>query len=280
MSGTKRVASFLDKGGVGKTTGTAHLGVALHDLGKDVVLIDLAGKQGDLAKHFGLWEDVKADDDENWPNITTVFQDEWSVIADQVDNAVEKLILPTEEGPDLIPAHEGLDGLDSKLGNIDDTEKRYSRLDQFLTEYIDEHYDVILLDLPGSTNNISYNGLWAARNVFAPVRAGRFEEVQAEQLRDDLQTIQNEQDIEIRLTMLMLNELDDRTNAGKEYLDKFASEFPNAIAPQQVPSSQDIVNAQMVGQTVFALEEPSTTAERAIESYRTNARELLNRLEN
>lgn len=278
MSDSIRAASFLDKGGTGKTTGTAHLGVALSEDGYDVLLIDLAGKQGDLAKHFGLWEQVQ-EDDENWPNITTAFQDEWSVIVEQIDDAVEKLILPTGEGPDLIPSHEGLDGLDSMLGEIDDVGERYGRLDQFLSEFIDERYDVVLIDLPGSTNNVSYNGLWAARNVFVPANPGPFEESQAEQLRDDLETIRDEQDIDIQLAMLMLNELDEQTIAGQEFLDEFSDEYPDAIAPRQVPKSQDIVNAQMTGSTVFALDEPSSTAERAMEAYRENARELVTRLE-
>ena len=60
MSDTLRAAAFLDKGGTGKTTTVAHLGVALEELGHEVLLIDLAGKQGDLAKHFGVWGDYQA----------------------------------------------------------------------------------------------------------------------------------------------------------------------------------------------------------------------------
>jgi ATPases involved in chromosome partitioning len=93
-----RAATFLDKGGVGKTTATAHLGVALDRHGHDVLLLDLAGKQGDLAKQFGLWQEVKADDD-RWPNITTVFQDEWETIVEKLPTAVEDLIIPDWRGP-------------------------------------------------------------------------------------------------------------------------------------------------------------------------------------
>ena len=53
---TIRAAVFLDKGGTGKTTTTAHLGRALTELGHEGILIDLAGKQSDLAKQFGLYE--------------------------------------------------------------------------------------------------------------------------------------------------------------------------------------------------------------------------------
>jgi chromosome partitioning protein len=272
-----RAATFLDKGGVGKTTATAHLGVALDRHGYDVLLLDLAGKQGDLAKHFGLWADVQADDD-RWPNITTVFQDEWETISEKLPTAVEDLIMPTGEGPDLIPAHESLDGLDATLGNIDEAAERYSRLDEFLTGYVEDDYDVILLDLPGSTSNIAYNGLWAAKHVVAPVRPGPFEAGQAAQLRRDLKTIREEQDVSIELVMVLLNEVDERTKAGKAYLEEFEDEYPEALAPAQIPSSQDVQNAQMNGGTLFALERPSKTAQRAIEAYETDAGALVERL--
>lgn len=273
-----RAATFLDKGGVGKTTATAHLGVALDRHGYDVLLLDLAGKQGDLAKHFGLWQDVQ-DDEDRWPNITTVFQDEWETIAGKLPAAVEDLIIPTGEGPDLIPAHESLDGLDATLGNIDDASERYRRLDEFLTDYVATDYDVILLDLPGSTSNIAYNGLWAAGNVVAPVRPGPFEAGQAAQLRRDLETIRAEQDVDIELVMVLLNEVDERTTAGKTYLEEFQDEYPEALAPTQIPSSQDVQNAQMRGGTLFTLDQPSTTAQRAIDAYETNAEALVERLE-
>jgi len=161
MSETLRAAAFLDKGGTGKTTTVAHLGVALEELGHEVLLIDLAGKQGDLAKHFGVWGDYQAriEADEAWPNISTVFDDAWGTIAEKLgDDTLADLVVSTDEGPDLIPAHPGLDTLDAELGNIDDARERYSRLEQFLDEYVDPlGYDVVLVDLPGMTNNVAYN---------------------------------------------------------------------------------------------------------------------------
>jgi chromosome partitioning protein len=122
------------------------------------------------------------------------------------------------------------------------------------------------------------NGLWAARNIIAPVRPGPFEEGQAAQLRRDLDVIREEQGMDIRLVMLLLNELDERTKAGKAFRDEFSAEYPQAIAPAQINSSQDVVNAQIDGQTLFALEEPSKTARRALDAYRTNADDLIQRL--
>lgn len=275
MDSLLRAAAFLDKGGVGKTTTIAHLGVALADEGYRVCLLDLAGKQGDLTKHFGLWRQVRESDD--WPNVTTVFQDEWDAIADQLPDAVEQLVVSTDEGPDLIPAHEGLDGLESLLGSIDDPSERYSRLDHFLTEYLDDRYEVVLLDLPGSTSNIAYNGLWAARHVIVPVRAGPFEQEQTTQLQSDLDEIRAGQQITINLALLLINEYDERKTIDRDLFEQLSADYPEVLAPQQIPRSQDITNAQQQGRTIFQLEHPSGTAQRARAAYRENAREFLTR---
>jgi chromosome partitioning protein len=282
MAETLRAASFLDKGGTGKTTTVAHLGVALSNLGHEVLLIDLAGKQGDLAKHFGVWVDYKQliEDEEAWPNISTVFDDAWDTIAEKLgEDALADLVVATEEGPDLIPAHPGLDNLDSELGNIDGSRERYSRLEQFLDDYVDPlGYDVVLIDLPGMTNNVSYNGLWAARNVITPVEMGPFEAEQADALRTDLEKIAEKFAVDISIAQILPNKVDTRTNLADEYLQAYQEEYPEAIAPEYVPYSQDIRNAAEQGMTAFALEAPSKTARRAQEATTAAARHLIERL--
>ena len=282
MSETIRLAAFIDKGGTGKTTATAHLGVALAREGLDVLLVDLAGKQGDLAKTFGVWGEYREliDAGEAWPNVTTVFQDEWAAIAEKLgEAAVDDLVVETGEGVDLIPAHPGLDSLDADLGNIDDAAERYSRLETFLDEYIDPRgYDAMLLDLPGLTNNVSYSGLWAAKHVLAPVEMGPFEAEQADQLREDLTQMVEAFDVEVDLAMVLPNKVDTRTKLAEEYLEAFREEYPEAIAPEYIPYSQDIRNAVDGGQTAFALEEPSTTAEDARDAFEADARTLVDRL--
>lgn len=282
MGDTLRAAAFLDKGGTGKTTTVAHLGVALTEREHDVLLLDLAGKQGDLSKHFGVWQDYQAriEADEAWPNISTVFDDAWGTIAEKLgDDPVADLVVSTEEGVDLIPAHPGLDTLDSELGNIDDARERYSRLEQFLDEYVDPlGYDVVLVDLPGMTNNVSYNGLWAARHVITPVEMGPFEAEQADALRRDLEKIADNFSVDIRLALVLPNKVDTRTNLAEEYLEAFQEEYPDAIAPDYIPYSQDIRNAAQRGMTAFALEEPSSTAQQAREAYLAAADTLIDRL--
>jgi chromosome partitioning protein len=282
MNETLRAASFIDKGGVGKTTSVAHLGAALHEQGADVLLIDLAGKQGDLAKHFGIWSEYQADieDDDAWPNISTVFDDSWATITKKLgEAATTDLIFETGEGPDLIPAHPGLDTLDSELGNIDDARERYSRFEEFLNEHVDPlGYDVVLIDLPGLSNNVTYNGLWATRHVIVPVEPGSFEDEQADALEADLKKLGENFDIELSLALVLPNKIDTRRTLDRDYLETFEKKFEDAIAPEHVPYSQDIRNSAECGETAFALEEPSTTADRARAAYMSASEKLLTRM--
>jgi len=270
-----RASLFLDKGGVGKTTSTAHLGVALAEE-HDVLLIDLAGKQNDLAKHFGLWE-VIDDQEERWPNISTVLDKDWQTIRNKLPDAVDDMIWDTGEGPDLIPAHGGLDQADDDLANVPVPE-RYQFVEQFLDEDV-RGYDVILVDLPGLTNNVTINGLWATRSVVAPTELGEFERQQMRQLLKDLEELSTEFDPEIDVQMVIPNCVDGRTNLAEELLDDLSEEYRDTLAPEQVPRSQDIRNAQAEGQTVFAIENPSETAQRARSAFEVNAEALINRFQ-
>ena len=276
MGSAMRCAAYLDKGGTGKTTSVGHFGVALAEAGRDVLLIDLAGKQGDLSKLFGLRDAVDPDD---WPNIATTFQPEWERVAEKLgDSAVDDLIYATDESVDLIPAHQGLDSLDVELESKYAGQQKYTVFDQFLTEFIDRRYDVVLLDLPGVANNITYNGVYAAKQVLTPVETGHFEAEQARALVGDLDRFQDAVGREVGLAMLLPNKLDQRTKLAQRYLEEYTTEFGELIAPEPIPDSQAIRNAAANGQTVFAYEEPSKTAQRAQEAFRADADALVDRI--
>ena len=274
---TLRCAAYLDKGGTGKTTSVGHFGVALAEAGHNVLLIDLAGKQGDLSKLFGLQDAVNPDD---WPNVATTFQPEWERVAEKLgDDAVDDLIHKTKEDVDLIPAHQGLDSLDVELETKYEGVDKYHVFDEFLSEFIDPRYDVVLLDLPGAANNITYNGVYAAQHVLTPVETGHFEAEQARALVGDLERFKEAVKREVSLVMLLPNKVDARTKLARQYLDQYAEQFGELVAPEPIPDSQDIRNAAAQGQTVFALEELSSTAERARDAYQTNASELVDRIQ-
>jgi chromosome partitioning protein len=280
---TARAAAYLDKGGVGKSTTTGHLAVALVEQGLDVVAIDLAGKQGDLAKIFGVEEDVATDveNDDDWPNVATTFDESWNQIASQIGEVevLDLLTYDTDEGVDLIPAHPSLDGLDSELKQIEDLDERYTRFESFVDEFLAPHYDVVLADLPGAPNAVTYNGLWAMRNVIAPAKAGPLEASQLGSLRDDLIKIRADHDVDVALSLVVPNMVEEQTNLAEKYREQYRDEYGAALAPASVPDSQGVPNAADEGRTLFAHESTLATAERAVEAYRAIAADFLKRLD-
>jgi ATPases involved in chromosome partitioning len=197
-------------------------------------------------------------------------------------DAVEQLVYETDSGPDLIPAHPDLDDLDADLGNIDDVHDRYTRFRDFLNEFTDplNRWDMILLDMPDMANNITYNGLWAAGDVVAPVAMGSFELKQARSLVDDLETVRERYDRPVQLQLLIPNLYDRRTNLHSEMLQRFENAFGDVLGPEYIVDSQQIRTATEQGQTLFGIPESDllATAEDARDGFFANAETLAARL--
>jgi len=165
-----RATCYIEKGGVGKTTTCAHIARALvgeHDL--EVVAIDLAGQQNDLAMQFGLLEEVEATEDP--APISAVFSEQWEFITQNIPDVTERMTFETDVGVDVIPSDPGLEGADNDLANFP-VEERFGFLERFVDEELGV-YDAVLIDLPGKESNVALNGLAAAEHVVVPVKRNR-----------------------------------------------------------------------------------------------------------
>lgn len=274
----QRATTYVPKGGVGKTTSTAHIAVSAHnDHGLDTLLIDLAGTQNDLATQFGLADDVLDPD----APISAVFSENWSFIRENIDDVFERMVFETDEGPDLIPADNGLGAEDNNLANVA-RENRYDRLEKFITDEVASRYDLVLLDLPGKEDNITINGLFAAENVIAPLKPGEFERKQLENLQRELVAIRDDGDHDAQpmLQLVFATMVDSTTNLADEFTNILAEEYPD-ISGSPVSESANIGNEQANGRTLFALsdDELYDTGRRAREAYRQLTISLLERLE-
>lgn len=282
MSDTQRAAFYIEKGGVGKTTSAAHVAVAAatsHD--PDVVLLDLAGTQNDLATQFGIIDDVQDPD----APISAVFGDDWEFISDNIPNIVDRMVFETGEGPDLIPADSGVSGADNNLASIP-VEERYLRLDSFISNHLADRYDLVILDLPGKEDNIALNGLLAAERIVTPITPGSFERQQLKQLRSDLDAIRDDleevldaNDLYPRLDLIIPTMISGRTSLSSEFVEDLQSEFSTLVG-ESVPKTQNAPNLLEDGRTLFdaADDELYSTGKRARDAYRANTDRLLDQL--
>ncbi|MCG1004871.1 ParA family protein [Halobacterium noricense] len=254
---------------------------AAQDHGLDVVLLDLAGQQNDLATQFGLADEVEDPD----APISAVFGDDWTFIATNIPDVVDRMVFDTGEGPDLIPSDPGLSGADNNLASVP-VEDRYLMLDEFCEEHLAERYDVAIMDLPGKEDNIALNGIVAAENVVTPLCPGAFERDQLDSLadalaeiREDLSAVLDAHDIHPHLSMVIPTMISGATKQSEEFVEEIEDAYPEIVA-EPVADSQNIGNLQSAGKTLFAASEDElyATGERARAAYEANTTELLKRI--
>ena len=153
----KTIALANQKGGVGKSTTAASLGIGLSRQGKKVLLID-ADAQGNLTQMLG-W----AQPDELSPTLADLMG---KIITDQPITPGEG-ILVHREGVHLLPANIELSAMEVTLVN---TMSRETVLKQYLSSVSDQ-YDFALIDCMPSLGMLTINALTAADSVIIPVQA-------------------------------------------------------------------------------------------------------------
>jgi chromosome partitioning protein len=148
----KIIAVVNQKGGVAKTTTTIHIGVALGELGKKVLLVDL-DPQGHIAEHFGMIAD----------DITQEMSDVF-----QGTLRITDIIMPhIRPNLDVAPANDRMTDMEITLVNMRFRETKLKRG----LEPVINHYDYILLDCPPNLGLFTVNALIASNAVIIPMQA-------------------------------------------------------------------------------------------------------------
>lgn len=154
MHKCKVIAIANQKGGVGKTTTAASLGVGLVRQGKKVMLID-ADPQSSLSLSLGI---------EKPDNLETTIANVMERIVEDKEIEPGFAVVQTKEGIDLMPANIELSGIEVRLVN------EMSR-ERVLKRYVDskrQDYDFIIIDCMPSLGMMTFNALCSADSVIIP----------------------------------------------------------------------------------------------------------------
>lgn len=220
------------KGGVGKTTTVASLGVALASMGRRVLLVDL-DPQACLTFSLGL------DPDDTEPTIQDVLTGRAEI---------RKTLVALDEGVDLIPANIDLAGAESYL--ITRTGREYA-LSSVLSPLASE-YDVVLVDCPPSLGVLTLNALTAADEVIIPVQCETLSHRGVSQLMDTIADVCRLTNRRLKVRGLLPTLFDGRTNHAKEVLADIGTRYRLNVLDPPVRRSIRFAEAPKEGRSIYA----------------------------
>ncbi len=240
------------KGGVGKSTTCANLGIGLARHGKKVLVID-SDPQGSLTASLGFRQP-----DEIPITLATVMEKALS----EEDFNVKESILHHFEGVDLIPANIELSGIDISLVNA---MGRESILRQCI-EDIRHEYDYVLIDCTPSLGMLTINALAAANSVLIPVQAQYLSIKGLEQLLQSIARIKKKINPEIMIHGILLTMVDSRTNYSKDIINLLKETYGSRINIFNgfIPLSVKCAEVSSEGKSIF-LHDPNGKVSQAYE---------------
>ena len=228
------------KGGVGKTTTTANLGIGLARTGKRVLLID-ADPQASLTISLGY-----ANPDDLPVTLTLLLQVTAQIGAPRPGEG----ILHHAEGVDLLPSNIELCSMEITLINVLSRETTMKRL----LEPLKKQYDYILIDCMPSLGQLTINALAAADSVIIPVQAQYLSLKGLEQLYDTCRKIRTQINPNLKIEGILPTMVDNRTNYAREVTAKLRENYGSGmqVFQTEIPHSVRAAETSAEGKSIFA----------------------------
>ncbi|MBA3490178.1 MAG: ParA family protein [Longispora sp.] len=243
------------KGGVGKTTTTVNIAVALALHGSRVMVIDL-DPQGNCSTGLGVDHHVGV------PSIYETLIDNMPL--DEVARQVEGI-------PNLIcvPATIDLAGAEIELVSV---VARESRLKRAIEAY-PEKLDYVLIDCPPSLGLLTVNALVASEEVMIPIQCEYYALEGLGQLVRNIDLVKAHLNPRIDVSTILLTMYDRRTRLADQVEQEVRSYFTSKVLKSVIPRNVRVSEAPSYGQSVVTYDPGS----RGAMSYFEAAQELAQR---
>lgn len=249
------IAIANQKGGVGKTTSTVNLAVALALHGNRVMVIDL-DPQGNASTGLGV---------EHGAGTPSVYE---AVVEGM---SLDEIATPVDGIPSLlcVPATIDLAGAEVELVNV---VAREGRLEKSIGTFSGD-LDYIFIDCPPSLGLLTVNALVAAEEVLIPIQCEYYALEGLGQLLRNIELIKAHLNARLRVSTILLTMYDKRTKLADQVEQEVRGHFSEIVLDAVVPRSVRVSEAPGYGQSIMTYDPGS----RGATSYFEAAEEIARR---
>lgn len=236
----KFIAIANQKGGVGKTTSTMNLGVALKKKGKRVLLVDF-DSQANLSEYLRFGENGE---DEEISSISDLML---AVINNQPITVENSIIHDTPNDIDYIPSDLNLATIENYLSNTLSRETVLKRV--FLDSSVSTNYDYVLIDCPPTLAILLINALTLCDKVLIPVQTHKFALDGLAKLNDVVTQIKSILNPHLDIVGIVPT-LTDNTKVSKNTLDTLNNTYAELMFNTVIPRCVEAPNSAQSGISV------------------------------